>query len=85
MPAAMPLFTLVRIAGEDDLDAPDIIAPAGQAATSSGSLEQGEIGRSGNGLAAAGVMARRPSKFERVVSKPILEPDNSLNCSVINC
>src|SRR5271169_5862792 len=30
------LFTLVGIAGEDDLDAPDLTAPAGQAAGDSG-------------------------------------------------
>ena len=31
MPDAMRLFTLVGIAGEDDLDAPDLAAPTNQA------------------------------------------------------
>src|ERR1700690_1577285 len=63
------LFALVGIAGEDDLDAPDLIAPAGQAAGSSGSRKGQGPSRGGNGLAAAGVIDRRTSKFERV-SKP---------------
>ena len=71
------LFTLVGIAGEDDLDAPDLIAPAGQAVGHSGNRAGQGPARGGNGLAAVGVIARRAGKSERVVSKPILEPDQS--------
>jgi hypothetical protein len=56
------LFTLVGIAGEDDLDAPDIIAPAGQAAGHSGGRAGQGPRRGGNGLAAVEVAGRRSSK-----------------------
>ncbi len=71
------LFTLVGIAGEDDLDAPDLITPVGQAAASSGSRAGQGPSRRGNGLAPAGVIARRAAKFQRVVLKPILKPEQS--------
>ncbi len=74
------LFTLVGIAGEDDLDAPDLIAPAGQAATNSGS-RAGQPRGGGNGLAAVRTSGRRSAKSERVIPKPILTPDQSeLQC-----
>jgi len=71
------LFTLVGIAGEDDLDAPDLIAPAGQAARHSGNRAGQGPRRGGNGLAAARVIARRAGKSERFVAKPTLAPDQS--------
>jgi len=45
------LFTLVGIAGEDDLDAPALIAPAGQAAGHSASPAGQGTRRGGNGSA----------------------------------
>ena len=51
------LFTLVGIAGEDDLDAPDLISPASPRDRSSGAEGASGHGRgAGNGLAAAGSM-----------------------------
>ncbi len=70
------LFTLVGIAGEDDLDAPDLIAPAGQAATNSGRRGGQGTNRGGNGLAAIGA-AGRSAKRVHTAPKPSLEPEQS--------
>ena len=71
------LFTLVGIAGEDDLDAPDLIAPAGQAATSSGSRAGKGTNRGGNGLTAVAAAGHRSAKLARTAAKPSLEPEQS--------
>ncbi len=67
------LFTLVGIAGADDLDAPDLIAPAGQ---TSGNWGGKGTNRRGNGFADAGYRSGQPDyKFN--VPKPLLEPHQS--------
>jgi hypothetical protein len=71
------LFTLVGIAGEDDLDAPDLIAPAGQGTGHSGSRGGKGTYRGGNGLAAPGYAARRSGKPAQIAPKPILNPQQS--------
>ena len=58
------LFTLVGIAGEDDLDAPDLIAPAGQATGPGGSRDGIGAGRSGNGHAHRPREERRRSRHQ---------------------
>ena len=76
------LFTLVGIAGEDDLDAPDLIAPAGQAATSSGSQAGKGTNRGGNGSAVVGPTRHRSAKLTHTAPKPSLEPEQSeLQCN----
>src|SRR5271155_2916909 len=71
------LFTLVGIAGEDDLDAPDLIAPAGQATGHSGNRAGQGPKRGGNGLAASGAASHRSAKFVHAASMPILQPHQS--------
>ena len=79
------LFTLVGIAGEDDLDAPDTAAPAGRSTGHSGNRAGQGPSRSDNGLAAAedAVATRRfgklgkPEKPLHRVPKPILGPSQS--------
>jgi hypothetical protein len=58
------LFTLVGIAGEDDLDAPDLITPKTPA-----SIAEGPTTRQSSG--------RRPAKAIPIPPKPILEPEAS--------
>jgi ERF superfamily len=75
------LFTLVGIAGEDDLDAPDLITPAQDATGPSGNRggkgtdRHGPVGN-GNGSASAGLARPRWSK-QSLVTKPVLEPRQS--------
>ena len=71
------LFTLVGIAGEDDLDAPDLIAPAGQAAGHSGNRAGQGPARGGNGLAAVDAAGHRSARRVHAAPKPILEPRQS--------
>ena len=71
------LVTLVGIAGEDDLDAPDLIAPGGQAAGHSGNRAGQGTNRGGNGLAAVGAAGRRSAKLPHPVPKPSLAPEQS--------
>jgi hypothetical protein len=71
------LFMLVGIAGEDDLDAPDLIAPAGQVATSSGNRAGKGTNRGGNGLATVGPAGHRSAKLAQTAPKPSLEPEQS--------
>jgi hypothetical protein len=70
------LFTLVGIAGEDDLDAPDLAAPTGQGS----GTEKPDIS---NQATREGPVIPRPSirRNGRVISapaKPTLDPDKSL-------
>jgi hypothetical protein len=71
------LFTLVGIAGEDDLDAPDLIAPACQATGHSGNRTGQGTNRGSNGLATQ-LSARRSGHSARVVSRPILALEQSV-------
>ncbi len=67
------LFTLVGIAGEDDVDAPDLIAPAGQTSVSQ---EGKRTNRRGNGLADPGHRSGKPDhKFN--VPNALLKPHES--------
>ena len=71
------LFTLVGIAGEDDLDAPDLIAPAGQAVGHSGNRAGQGPARGGNGLAAVDAAGHRSLRRVHTAPKPMLEPRES--------
>ncbi len=72
------LFTLVGIAGEDDLDAPDLIAPAGQIAGSSHTTSPAGSGRGGNGLTSArSQIGARTDGRAHTISKPMLPPHQS--------
>ncbi|MGO9681123.1 MAG: ERF family protein [Beijerinckiaceae bacterium] len=72
------LFTLVGIAGEDDLDAPDLIAPTvpdsgpEKPVTSSNKIA-GMNGGHGAGTASI----RRKGRANTITTKPLLEPDGS--------
>jgi hypothetical protein len=77
------LFTLVGIAGEDDLDAPDLIAPAGQAADHPGNQAGQGPSRTGNGLAAAGAIARHSASPSMSQSQSWSR--NSLSFNAISC
>jgi hypothetical protein len=66
------LFTLVGIAGEDDLDAPDLIDPANQAAAPSSIRVGKKEGRGGNGST-----ADRAARKKLIPSTSILEPEQS--------
>jgi hypothetical protein len=73
------LFTLVGIAGEDDLDAPDLAAPTGQ---SSGTEKPDSSTSNGRMNGAKGpVISHTPVRGRRstlpVQAKPTLEPDKS--------
>jgi ERF superfamily len=69
------LFTLVGIAGEDDLDAPT--TQAGQFAHGSGArIVDGPAGR-GNGLTGSAFAVRGSRKTNDTTAKPVLEPQQS--------
>jgi hypothetical protein len=67
------LFTLVGIAGEDDLDAPDLIAPTAPASATEKPASE-ELGRLNN---TQRLPAGRSTKIASVHSKPILDPEAS--------
>jgi hypothetical protein len=72
------LFTLVGIAGEDDLDAPDLITPKTPA-----SIAEGPTGNKkdrlngGQERSTQQSSGRRPAKAIPIPTKPILEPEAS--------
>jgi hypothetical protein len=68
------LFTLVGIAGEDDLDAPDLIAPSPQTAVHPGTQSENASRRTGNGHASP---SRRSGKIPQHARPPVLDPDQS--------
>jgi hypothetical protein len=71
------LFTLVGIAGEDDLDAPDLSAPAVPvSAEKSASNELGRL-NGGEEKSTRGVLGRRGAKAVSVASKLLLDPEQS--------
>jgi hypothetical protein len=73
------LFTLVGIAGEDDLDAPDLNAPAAQNSGNDGSHLANKNGRM-NGAQGQVVQQTRARQNGRAIppsAPPILEPDAS--------
>ncbi len=69
------LFTLVGIAGEDDLDAPDLTAPT---VPDSGPERVTSNKIAGlNGGRGAGEAIRRNGKVRKITIKPVLDPDGS--------
>ena len=73
------LFTLVGIAGEDDLDAPDLVAPAGPATATYKPDIPNQNGRSRGGQGHRGprTPVRRNGKSFSIPAKLILEPTKS--------
>jgi hypothetical protein len=71
------LFTLVGIAGEDDLDAPDLVAPALPTVGREGRGKRSEPERRGNGSGVAGSSRHRPGKGAMVSFRQPLSPDQS--------
>jgi hypothetical protein len=74
------LFTLVGIAGEDDIDAPDLTAPTAQASRTEETNTSNQNGRM-NGTQGP-VISHTPVRGRRstlpVQGKPTLEPDKSI-------
>jgi len=66
------LFTLVGIAGEDDLDAPDVIDPANRAAKRPSTGAEKGTGSGGNGMTAGHAAGKKP-----IPTASILEPQQS--------
>jgi hypothetical protein len=73
------LFTLVGIAGEDDIDAPDLTAPTGQASGTEEAKSSNQNGgmNSGNGPVISHTPVRRNGRSLSVPAKSTLEPDKS--------
>ena len=73
------LFTLVGIAGEDDLDAPDLTAPTGQAPRLEKPHTSAQNGgmHGGEGPVSPKTPVRRNDKRYAVPAKATLEPDKS--------
>ena len=77
MPGGMPLFTLVGIAGEDDIDAPDLTAPTASAGQQPAPRKNGRLNggqgpstqpfRGRGGRPAKGTLGPRPATTERKV------------------
>ena len=77
------LFTLVGIAGEDDLDAPDLTTPTTQ--TSAPEKSKGDGNSRLNGgqhNPAQRAPLRRDGKIGANSAKPILEPKQRPNCAI---
>ena len=73
------LFTLVGIAGEDDLDAPDLLPPEQQASTPNEPKARGNSGPNGSGHihAPQSPAVRRNGKFQALPSEPPLGAEAS--------
>jgi hypothetical protein len=69
------LFTLVGIAGEDDLDAPDLSAPTVPDSGPERPLTSNKIAGMNGGRGGASI--RRNGKADTVTIKPVLDPDGS--------
>jgi hypothetical protein len=80
------LFTLVGIAGEDDLDAPDLAAPSGQASgiekpdtwNHNGRMNGAHTVHGSQGPVVPQTPFRRGGKSFSTPAKPVLAPDKSL-------
>jgi hypothetical protein len=71
------LFTLVGIAGEDDLDAPDLPAPAVPVSSPERPVASNKTAGMNGGRGAGPVQIRRNGKAHTVAMKPVLDPDAS--------
>ena len=71
------LFTLVGIAGEDDLDAPDLSTPPSSTSAAEKSKEEGRGLLNGGGQPAQGALRRRDTNQVRSGTKPSLNAEAS--------
>ena len=71
------LFTLVGIAGEDDLDAPDLTAPTVPDSGPERPVTSNKIAGMNGGRGAGAASIRRKGKAHTVTIKPVLDPDGS--------
>jgi hypothetical protein len=71
------LFTLVGIAGEDDLDAPDLVAPTGQGPGTKEAKTSNHDGRMNGGAAVSHAPVRRRGGTYPLPAKASLEPGKS--------
>src|SRR4029077_17130846 len=70
------LFTLVGIAGEDDLDAPDLVSPTGPETKTDDPVENKKDRlKGGQGRSAQQVLSNHRAKAGSTPSRPILEPE----------
>jgi hypothetical protein len=71
------LFTLVGIAGEDDLDAPDLTAPTGPNSGPERPATSNKIAGMNGGRGAGAASSQRNGKAHTITIKPVLGPDGS--------
>ena len=71
------LFTLVGIAGEDDLDAPDLTAPTIPESGPERAVSSSTIAGMNGGRGAGAASSRRNEKAGTRTIKPVLDPDGS--------
>ena len=71
------LFTLVGIAGEDDIDAPDLVAPTVPDSGSERPATANKIAGMNGGQGAGAASIRQKGKPNAPISKPVLDPDGS--------
>ena len=71
------LFTLVGIAGEDDLDAPDLTAPTVPDSGPERPLTSNKIAGMNGGRGGGASSIRRNGKADTATIKPVLDPDGS--------
>jgi ERF superfamily len=71
------LFTLVGIAGEDDLDAPDLSAPTVPDSGPERPVTSYKAAGMNGGRGAGTASIRRNEKAHRVTTKPLLDPEES--------
>jgi ERF superfamily len=68
------LFTLVGIAGEDDLDAPDLIAPSVPDSGPDRSVTSNKIAGMNGGRGTGPASIRRNERVHATTVKPVLDP-----------
>ena len=71
------LFTLVGIAGEDDLDAPDLTAPTVPDSGPERPVTSNKIAGMNGGRGAGAVSIRQKGKARTIAVKPVLDPNGS--------